>query len=427
MINKESTNSILLFIKKEWLLIFLLAVILTDVFKTTGSYIGLFITPLVWIKSDLKRSFDSNFLMLVLFSGTYVLFMLLNNLYKGSIGLLLFHLLYPVTFYILGRYLMKKWYDQIYFLFFMLISFLSLPSLVSIYSDIIANGFLNETRSVYVDHGETAMSATLHGVRLSLFVVMIGLMFAKVSSLREKMYQYMFLLLSVLSIIANVHLVNRTALAIMIISLVLVFILNIKHYKISNTIAVSFLILLITVSAFYFLNTNKEVIDLYTYRNRSDGSGVTDVGGRLIRWESALNLIVNEPLGGGAFKYGYRYYAHNFWLDVAEMAGIIPAIVILVFTIVNLRKNYHLIIHSNTNNIFFLSILLALNLGFLLTFFVEPIYEANPPYVFLYFCLMGIVSETLQQKQRTRLLKRYLNMIKSKSQLRIKQKNTIKE
>lgn len=95
---------------------------------------------------------------------------------------------------------------------------------------------------------------------------------------------------------------------------------------------------------------------------------------------------------------GYRY-AHNLWLDTARTAGLFPFIFLIILTIWHIKESVALIRKLNAGLL--KTLLIACNVGFLLTFLVEPVMEGFMTYVFVFFMFMGItVQLNLRSKQR---------------------------
>ncbi len=125
-------------------------------------------------------------------------------------------------------------------------------------------------------------------------------------------------------------------------------------------------------------------------------SRLTNIGIKAIlsdgRWTSAMNVFNNltqYPYGGMNV-----YWAHNLWLDIARVAGIIPLFFIVAFSINNI------ILASNIWHSHHLkkeTVILALSLFIILnvSFFLEPVIEGSPQQFMFYSLLVGLISQLL--------------------------------
>ena len=86
-------------------------------------------------------------------------------------------------------------------------------------------------------------------------------------------------------------------------------------------------------------------------------------------------------------------YAHNYWLDTARTAGLLPFFFLVLLTIKHVKLTIRLIKLMDWGLI--RSLLIICNIGFLLTFFVEPVMEGNMYYVFLFFVFMGLTKQLI--------------------------------
>lgn len=81
---------------------------------------------------------------------------------------------------------------------------------------------------------------------------------------------------------------------------------------------------------------------------------------------------------------GYRY-AHNLWLDIARVAGLLAFIPFLSATILHVKTLLHLLqLKTKTN---FVIIIISINAAMLLSSFVEPVIEGS----LLFFCLLMMI------------------------------------
>lgn len=382
--NKERLTT---FLYNEWLILLLIVLL----FLGFNLYLGLLLIPIVLLKIRITNHTDILFWGIVAFSLLYSSLTTIYGLNTESKSNTLFYALYPPVFYVLGRYLTEKWENYLHFIFFIIVFGFSFSALSEILIDIKINGFLSVTRGLDLNFGKD-LSATGYGLKLSLGVAVIGVIISPAKNFKEKTYKYLLIIISVLSIIGTIHLINRTGLVIAFVSILFLLIKNFK--SISKTkLYILFTVLIVFVIVFILpMLESLNVLDSYLDREDVDGYEASSAGGRTERWIEGINVLFSNPLGGGFFKDGVRFYAHNLWIDTGEMVGLIPTIILIFISVIFLKQSYRLIFRNENESSFVKSLLLTMNLGFLLTCMVEPIIEANFTYLCGYFFFWGITS-----------------------------------
>lgn len=373
---------------EEWLLLFMITIYFWGILGPMGQYLTLSIFPILILKDGFFRYLDATCIWILVFSVCYTLISSIYGFNDGSQGSMIVFPTFPLLFYVTGRYLMDKWYSQRFELFLLLSIPIALTAMMSVFNDILFNGFQNMSRSLAI--GEFKNSATLIGLRLSLCVVGIGMLFATTKNKKERFLQVFLVLIGILALIGTLHLLNRTGIVIALIASMLVLMANICRYSVQRLI-IYFLI--IGFGGYEVVTSTKDtdLVSNYVDREEEDEAGSVSAGGRTLRWQDGIEKIFMQPMGGGVFQNGRRYYAHNFWLDVSEIAGILPFIALLGCTLIGIWKNVEIILSRRVSS-FFNSWLIVLNVGFFLSCFVEPIMEGLPTYAFLYFFFWGMTS-----------------------------------
>ena len=283
---------------------------------------------------------------------------------------------------------MYNWYSQKYKLLILLIFPIAIPTVLAIFTDIYTNGFINSARAIE-DVG-TSTTATLLGVNLSLIIASLGIAFTNKKTNKESILQIILVVSGIIGIICVVHLINRTGIIIAVITSVIILVASFRKYGLFKRIS----IIIVLISLVYIsmpLIDGYQVADSYENREEDETYTANSAGGRTVRWMDGLEKTFTQPLGGGVYKFGKRYYAHNLWLDVSELTGIIPFLMLLTASIINLRKNY-LIVRSKNTPPFLKSWLICINLGFFLSCFMEPIMEGAFTFAIMYFCFWGMTN-----------------------------------
>ena len=107
------------------------------------------------------------------------------------------------------------------------------------------------------------------------------------------------------------------------------------------------------------------------------------------KWGVGLQNIFRFPFGWDVEEPQYGY-AHNLWIDIARVSGIIPFV---FFLIVTFMSYYKLLKMLMLKDMAITPLILGLHICFFLSLFVEPVIEALPLYFYLYLMLWGIQNE----------------------------------
>lgn len=370
--------------------------------KGYGVFAMFLLFPFMLISHLLSKNFDKNSLILLIFSLTFVSFLFIyRNAYSVVYSILFSYLIFPVMMYSLGKYFQKKYYSDSSFykiVFFVLIMF-SFIAFISIASDISKNGYMSLERNIHLLNSKSSMaaSATLVNSMIVPFLALCGTLLVPVSK-ADKKCKYVFLLFSVIALVFSVRLGSRTGLVVFVLSPVLNFIFFRRYIPIKRRL---FYFVLLSIFFVYVSKISMEDSDMFfSYQDRlaSADFGNNSAGGRTAKWEDGFNNMIKYPMGVVANVPGISY-SHNFWLDIARVAGVIPMFFMLVFCIRMLYITYKLI-KKQSVSMLKKSILLSLNIGFFSVFAVEPIIEANFTFVSVYFFFSGMVYAFYKQTNR---------------------------
>jgi hypothetical protein len=189
----------------------------------------------------------------------------------------------------------------------------------------------------------------------------------------------------VASVYSVVQLGNRTGFVIIITCLLVSYIYGggLTKSKLRNI----FLAPILIIASYLFYKMNlfgiKDAWSSTYLSNRFESSELSD-DPRIMAWKSAFQGLFEFPLGGKQTQM-LLGSPHNMWLDVGYEAGLIPFILLVIFTIistVSLRK-FNKLNHPKILKI----LVLCLFTSFYLTFFVEPVLIGLNGY-FTIFCFM---------------------------------------
>jgi hypothetical protein len=390
-------NNIYPFIKKEFLLLLILFVVFINPFFYGYRIAILFFVFIFFkIKYFIPR-IDKNVFYLFLFATSYELLASLKLDYiESGIVAILPNIFVPSLLYLIGKYISINYRNHqigVFFLLFIAFSFSLIP-MTSILLQIQENGFIEGSRSLYLIWDKNfEISATGLGSYFVLNMASIGLINIKKSSKVERSVTFLVVVLFLLSLICVLRLGSRTQLVIAVISSVGTYLLNIRKQSLFKNV---FFAALLIGSTFYLLENidgKSDVMSFYSDRMNNDEAGIGTAGGRTGRWISGLESIVSDPFGWELSRFGY---AHNFWLDVARVAGIIPLLFLVLFTVSSIKiwiKSLKIL----RDDLFFRSYIFVFFVSIILMFNVEPIMEGMY-LLFLLFCLFvgflnGIITK----------------------------------
>lgn len=372
---------------KEWFLLFIFCIGISGLWRGYSYYLLILLLPTILIKSPGSLKKDKLLVYILGFSISYVFFLYLNNLIKGA-SYTIYCLIYPSIFYLAGKYLSEK-YDSKVILFFLLMVFVAFEfiTIKNILTSIFTGEIVKVDRNIE-DIAGYQFAATLYGVILSVGLPGIPMILSTTNNKTESRLKILLFILGILSLIAVIHLVNRTAIIIVLADFLLLLFLLRKEKKISFSTIAFIIILIIVIN--YLLKKYSIITDVYALREK-EGSWTTG-GDRFRRWKDALTYIFTEPFGGGGFINNVRYYAHNLWLDILGLAGIVPFIFLLIGTIKAIKLNINCVLKAQNKSVFFSNYLALLGLAFFLQCFVEPIMEGLVIYFCLYVFFWGICT-----------------------------------
>lgn len=370
--------------RSEPLILFLLSWLLLSG-STLSTYAALVFVPMVVFRKEIHRGADSMLSLITLYSCLYAVFCFYNGYYDNAKGFVVFQSLMPPAFYLLGKWMAYSKSDNVMMIFLLiLVGFIAIPVIADVVSDIQHNQFVNISRKLE----QSDASATNMGIRVSLAVSSIGVLFGKKSNKYESIVSILYFIVSLLGIICVLHLVNRTGIVVAITSVLMVFLFNARFLP-KKTILVMFVIVLVgVVYVIPQMQYDSILNEAYVMRNEGDSS-VISAGGRTDLWLWGVRCLFEHPLGIKITSV--TQYAHNYWLDTSIRGGIFACVFLVILTIIHIRNTWYLI--KNMSPGLLRTLVITTNVGFFLTGLTEPIMEGFQVYVFLFFMFMGISQQ----------------------------------
>ena len=383
-------KNIALFIRQECILLFLLLVFLLDPFSKGILVLYLLIIYFFTKLHFLHYNLDGKGFLLFLFSILYALFYYNNPV--GGQQMTIFYAFAPFTFYIIGRYFSITYRSEsiLYFLFlFLAIAYSVLPA-ISILKHIIENGFGSNRNLTLIWDNSQEFSATIIAAHFTLNMSSLGIIFAHQPSTFESKIKIIMLTAFFISLFCIFRVASITQLLVTTLTFILAVVYLISYLPGFRKIN---LLLMIAVAVFafiliYSLISDSALFNTFHERN-SDRQYVLSGSGRTTLWLLSIGNVFSRPSGWSDSEM--VGYAHNLWLDVSRVAGILPFLTIILFTTICISMVYHIVINTPENHFFNTTILTYFG-GFMIVFFVEPIMEGFFTF-FLIFCVfIGILS-----------------------------------
>lgn len=346
-----------------------------------------------WFLLPSKIRWTKTTVALFVFSCFYLLVQQVNGNEVESRFIQGAYLLSPVAFYRLGYYLFHRYQDDVgrqKVLLIILFLYL-LPLFSATFLDISLVGYINTSRQLLSDYSGNngSLSATLYGLMSSTGIGCIAVVFLKKQSV---FFKLAFLLLAFLSLLAVVHLVNRTGIVICVGCIFVSFIVSTKMH-VAKLIYVLFVG---SIFLFVLLNSgiiSQDIIDAYNARENVSSYDAAAAGGRTEAWMVGIQNLFIKPLG-----WVTEHYHHNLWLDLAKVGGWL-AFFPFCYVTFQFIKNWIQVVRWNSSNAGI--ILVVISFATLLNASVEPTIEGSMLFFSLLMMFWGMLKQvSLESKNK---------------------------
>ena len=163
-----------------------------------------------------------------------------------------------------------------------------------------------------------------------------------------------------------------------------------KHWVIAIGIA-------IVVAVVAFLVKDSEVIVIFI-QNMSKGGGIIN-NVRFQTQRMVIEQLFNYPMGGSLMELGGISHAHNVWLDMANIAGLIPFCAFSMYTFFTLYELIKFI--KNKNFSVKMKLLIAgMYVAFFMYFTIETALEASVHLTTPWFFINGLTHGMLRLEKK---------------------------
>ena len=369
---------------------FLLLLFLVSPFSI-GFILGYALIALLMVKKEfLLRNMDSDFVLLLFLSIIYAVFYSLDPI--AGVQFILIYALFPPVFYLLGKYLIRKTTSSnLIFYILIVIGFaFSFSALISVFLNFLEGGFSQSSRHIAMFWSDELTYATKMGIFFTFNMCIPALMIADQGK-SKVIHRIIASSVFILSFICILRIGSRTQLGVVLITSLVSLLYVIPKQSFKKNIL---LFMILGVVAFFIyrnvsFDLNSDWLTTFAGRLEKGTDDIASGGGRSERWVKSIEYIFKKPLGWGLEEFGY---AHNLWFDVLRVSGIIPFVLLVIFSIssiFNIKKTIKL----NSSDFRFNVLILVYFIAFFLLFMVEPIFDGVFS-LFVIFCLfMGILNK----------------------------------
>lgn len=374
--------------KKYKLLFVIFLIVLVSVFSPLCIYLTVTLGVLSLFTTVFNQHLNKEGIFILLFSISYALMIILKG-EVGSVAITASYIICPLAFYSLGQTLTTRIGSQKQFLtmWSLIIICYILPLAIKTINSISAFGIVNVFRTMGSE-GEGTLSATLFGLHSSIGIAAISILFCTIKEIKwQKIALNICFLLSLLTII---HLINRTGLIVLACVVIVCIIYKVRNNP-KKIIMFSLLLGVIFFAVEHLGLISKDIVKAYEAREEFSSYNANSIGGRTELWGNALKLIFTDPLG-----FTNERYAHNLWLDIARISGIIPLIFFLIASFKNYLGVYRYMIRGDS----LVPFMLGLNVATFLSAFVEPVIEGSFLYFYILMFLWGCNRRLLYKQFR---------------------------
>lgn len=250
---------------------------------------------------------------------------------------------------------------------------------------------------------KSSLAATLQATLVTMILSMFFYTIFCMKSIWKKIFLISCMLLSLLylSLIAT-----RTPIVIWsVVTIVAVIFYMILNNKLKKHLKILVIIGALIITMIYMYNNNTfglkvivEESNLFARLNESETLKSDE--SRLETQVLAIDSILKNPLGTKDY-IGDLKYAHNMWLDLAKEVGIIPFILLIIYTI-NIIASVLKIIRNNNINKDYKILISSIYIGMLINFLVEPILQGIPFYFLMFVIINGLIDMQANDIKRTR-------------------------
>lgn len=369
--------------------------------KGYACYILILLAPLL-----LKTQYNVWSILILIFSCLYT-FSVLNSDAGLTPSSFIFYCFYPIIIFQTGIYVSHNIkYSQTCFLLIVCMSVcLAIPAIIINISDFKDTGeIVNISRSIEFDK-ESSRAATGYGMMLSIMCGCLGTILLQTKTKFDKSLKIFIIVISFLALFGTIHLLNRTAIVLSVISLIVACVL--PPFKTKHIAYMVIVISLMTaIYMLFFRDSGDTIMILESYADRDQGSGSNaTLGGRTEIYALSIEQMFSQPFGNPNGLENSRYsHAHNIILDGGLRSGIIGFVILLLIFIEFIKLSEKFFFKNRQFTDFEKKTLILINITVVLQCMVEPVIEGLPQYFWFFLFCFGILTQVTKSSTDTRKL-----------------------
>lgn len=382
----------------------LLILILALIFITPWGYMHYSALVLLLPFLFYVKAFDTttrHSLLLVFFLVTYTLFLGSNSSFSLGAGTYLKYLIVPFLFYRAGIYFIRNNDDRkgiVRPLIYILFAF-SFLIFISFAIDIAARGLVSSSRNIQIvgTVSEAGMAATGINANLSVWIVMLALFFYPQIEKSDYKWIVPVLIISVIANLLTIRSATRTGTMQLFIAFFFLILYNFRNYKTKKIVFMAVAMLCALLFIRLAASGSIPLFDNLLSRFTAASDDTQQLGGRVALWKYYGGQILEYPFGGMLYPHEISRFAHNVFLDVARVAGVIPMAALLLFVVLSLIKLVR-VLRMDALPAQLKNMLLLLFVAFITSFMVEPIIEGCFNLFALFFFFCGMVCQLAENE-----------------------------
>ena len=237
--------------------------------------------------------------------------------------------------------------------------------------------------SIWNLDGELVNAPAL-GVFLSTGICLISIIFTPI----KYVYRLGIILMSIVACYASVILQTRGPIYAGMISFIVGSIIYFNNGDIKKRIIISFFYIIGIPFFVYYVSSDDNIYHIRMFARFTGGLESIFDTGRYETWLLGFRGIIEHPLGGGHTSFQGLEYAHNILLDIGNLAGVFPMILLATFYILNIKNIIYIFKCGNKYSYIIASLIISI----LVSFTIEPIPAISLLYFAITFMIFGAIG-----------------------------------
>lgn len=348
------------------------------IFGITFSYMAI-------VKKRLLYPKNKNFYILIIFSIVYSIFAYINNNYFST-----FLLIGPPIAYYCGTIIAELVNHDEHYITKCIVA-IAVGFFIHAMLNYMIN--INSLNRNTIDFWTKEMSsATLQATMLTMI---LSLEYWGVFYTKKIWLKVIFIIFLILAILYISIIGSRTPLAIAIIVFLANLIIDgIYNKRIRKTMKIFGIVVIVIMIAIVTINSNEYIRESIKESNIIkrflDEATIESDLSRLKSQILGIGLVIEHPMGTDETIEDLKY-VHNMWLDVGKEVGILPCILLIIYTI-NTIKSLICIIKGNNVSHGYKILIGSLYMGININFLLEPIIQGIPFLFVIFIIINGLID-----------------------------------